>query len=310
MKLREAVQRALVERGHPVIVEYELFRLLWQLHAAGEYAGNRLRVARRPPDRTRYRNIVAALLRDRYLRPDPDFYPPDTWSGVGYNYIRVFRVSDVPDGTAEEITALLDPFCYISHLSAMQRYSLTNRIPAALNLSTPKNWQSYRNAKVEADYGSLEPGTYIAPLSQLTWPEEIRRRVVSLHKTVRAPETRTVRGNVARIATIGETFVQTLDRPELCGGMSHVIEVWDQHAPVFTEEIIAAVEHAEESIIKVRAGYLLEERLGLTDSRILAWTSFAQRGGSRKLDARAPYVPRFSEKWMISLNAANTDSPD
>ncbi len=306
MKIDEAIQRILVERSQPIIVEYELFRVLWGLHFAGQYGGKTLRLSRKPPDRTRYRNIVGRLLSDRYLRPDSDFYPPDEWNRAGYNYARVFRVSDVPDGSAEDITALLDPFCYISHLSAMQRYSLTNRIPAALNLSTPKKWNLARDEKVAADYGDkLDPDTYIAPLSQLTWPEAIRRRQIMLHRTVRTPVVRTIRGSSARIAAIGETFVQMLDRPELCGGMEHVVEVWEQHAEIYLEEIIVAVNHADESIIKVRAGYLLEERLGIHDNRILAWTSFAQRGGSRKLDASAPYVSTYSEKWMISLNAGN-----
>lgn len=306
MKFHEAVQRALVERGLPVVVEYELFRILRNLHMAGEYDGKKLRLTRTPPNRDRYRNVVGRLLSDRYLRPDPDFYPSEDWGRYdrGYNYARVFRVSDVPDGAAEDITAILDPFCYISHLSAMQRYSLTNRIPESLNLSTPKNWSAAREEKIQADYGNnLSQNDYIAPLTQLTWPEIIRRRKVVLHKTVRTPVIKNIRGSIARIAAIGETFVQMLDRPELCGGMDHIIEVWDNHAETYLDEIIAAVDHAKESIIKVRAGYFLDERLGIHDNRILAWAAFAQRGGSRKLDASAPYVSKFSEKWMISLNA-------
>ena len=306
MKFHDAVRRILVERGLPVIVEYELFRILRDLHLAGEYEGKKLRLTRIAPTRDRYRNVVRKLLSDRYLRPDPDFYPSEEWGRYdrGYNYARVFRISDVADGSAEDITAILDPFCYISHLSAMQRYSLTNRIPEALNLSTPKNWSAARDEKIQADYGdSLSHGEYMAPLSQLTWPDMIRRRKVALHKTVRMPAIRNIRGSIARIAAIGETFVQTLDRPELCGGMEHVIEVWDNHAATYLDEIVVAVDHAKASIIKVRAGYLLNERLGIRDRRVLAWAVFAQRGGSRKLDASVPYVPKYSEKWMISLNA-------
>lgn len=306
MKIHDAVQRVLVDRGFPIVVEYDLFRIIRDLHFAGEYHGRKLRLTRNPPDRDRYRNVVSRLLSDRYLRPDPDFYPTEDWERYdrGYNYARVFRVSDLPDGPAEDITAILDPFCYISHLSAMQRYSLTNRIPEALNLSTPKSWAAARDEKIDADYGSgRDPSDYIAPLSQLSWPNIIRRRPVELHKTVRTPIVKAIRGSVARIAAVGETFVQMLDRPELCGGMEHIIEVWDEHAETYFEEIITAVDHAKESIIKVRAGYLLEERLGLRDERISAWAAFAQRGGSRKLDASAPYVSTFSQKWMISLNA-------
>lgn len=306
MNFYDAVWRTLVERGLPVVVEYELFSILRSLHFKGDYKGRKLRLAHSAPTRDRYRNVVSKLLSERYLRPDPDFYPSEEWGRYdrGYNYARVFRISDVPDGSAEDITAILDPFCYISHMSAMQRYSLTNRIPEALILSTPRNWGVARDEKIHADYGdSLSPGEYIAPLSQLTWPDMIRRRKVVLNKTVRKPNIKNIRGSIARIAAVGETFVQALDRPELCGGMEHTIEVWENHANTYLDEIIVAVDQAKESIIKVRAGYLLNERLGIHDHRILAWAAFAQRGGSRKLDASAPYVPTFSEKWMISLNA-------
>lgn len=130
---------------------------------------------------------------------------------------------------------------------------------------------------------------------------------MELHKTVRTPTVKTIRGSVVRIAAIGETFAQMLDRPELCGGMEHIIEVWDTHAEIYLEGIILAANQAKESIIKVRAGYLLEERLGLRDDRISAWPAYAQRGGSRKLDASAPYVSSFSEKWMISLCAIKSN---
>ncbi len=52
----------------------------------------------------------------------------------------------------------------------------------------------------------------------------------------------------------------------------------------------------------MRAGYILDERLNIKNDRIEAWTKYAQRGGSRKLDPSSDYIPEWSEKWCISIN--------
>ena len=93
-----------------------------------------------------------------------------------------------------------------------------------------------------------------------------------------------------------------LSEPGLSGGIHHVIETWEEHVTDWLDEAIAAVDDAPKKLIKVRAGYLLAEHLGIDDPRINAWAQFAQRGGSQKLDPDAAYAPRFSERWMLSLN--------
>ena len=82
-----------------------------------------------------------------------------------------------------------------------------------------------------------------------------------------------------------------------------MLETWETHARNYAEEILEAVDRCEVSLVKSRAGYILDERLGLTDPRMDRWAKLGQRGSSRKLDPSAPFAPAFSEKWMISLNA-------
>ncbi|MBK5956688.1 hypothetical protein CCR97_00350 [Rhodoplanes elegans] len=280
-----------------MVTPYSLFLLIWRLYKAGEFHGEPVSKRAERPDEASFNYFRRQLLKDRYLRPDQDFEKA------------VYRVSDVPDGTAEEITALVNPFCYLSHLSAMQRYGLTTRAPEALTLSVP--WAVDREQKESEDFGApASPDEFRVRLFEAPLPKKVRGRLVSLHSTKRTPVVKPIRGSAARIASVGETFVQMLDRPELCGGMAHIVAVWDEHARTYAEDIISAVDRATEKIIKVRAGYLLQERLGIGDPRVEAWSQFAQRGGSRRLDPSRPYVNRYSEKWMISLNASNTsDSP-
>lgn len=291
MRPKDALRRALAEKGEPIVTSYSLFRLMQKIWADGEYLGDVISLKIKVPGEKELKYYINTLFENRYLRDDDDF--------TGYAY----RVSDVPDGPAEEITALVDPFCYISHLSAMQRYGLTTRAPIALQLSTPKDWRGEAHKRELQDYGLFpDIEKYREKLRRIPFPEKVRQRPVHVHTTKRSPVIKPIRNSAARIAAIGEVFVQMLSDPELCGGMAHVLEVWTEHASVYLDDIIPAVDAAPEKIVKVRAGYILDERLNLNSPKIENWSRFAQRGGSRLLDPSRPYVSKYSEKWMISLN--------
>ncbi len=88
-----------------------------------------------------------------------------------------------------------------------------------------------------------------------------------------------------------------------------MIDIWREHATRHVDEIITSVNTSAEKILRVRAGYLLEEVLGINDHRISAWAADAQRGSSRKLDSATAYENRFSEKWMLSINVPDTTLP-
>jgi len=104
------------------------------------------------------------------------------------------------------------------------------------------------------------------------------------------------------VATRGRTFLDMLRDPQLCGGLSHVLQVYKEHAPQSLRLILDEVDQHGKPIDKVRAGWILESVCHIHDPRIDAWTVFAQRGGSRKLDASAEYSPEFSERWALSIN--------
>ena len=81
------------------------------------------------------------------------------------------------------------------------------------------------------------------------------------------------------------------------------MEVYDEHVEKYLKLIVDEIDTHGSEIDKVRAGYILEEKLNLSHPIFDSWVKYAQKGGSRKLDAIKEYIPEFSERWCLSLNA-------
>lgn len=289
-RIGEAISSRLEESGLPIITNYALFIEVQDAYKSGQ----KLYLRRSTPTRNDYHRIRKNLLDANVLSPDKN-----------YHY-RAYRVNENPDKPAEEICCLADPFCYISHLSAMERYGLTDRRSKKLHISTPrgKTLKSLIEEKMNKDYGETHnlPHDEFMPLQGLSHPPQVRKQGVSVFKTLHPGQSIKLRGSYARIATIGQTFLDTLEAPDPCGGMAHVIDVWKEYARTYTDEIINAVDRAESKIAKVRAGYILEEVLDIRSDHVAHWKQHAQRGGSRVLDPSKPFAPKYSEGWMISIN--------
>jgi predicted transcriptional regulator of viral defense system len=238
------------------------------------------------PDIDDVKRLRTSLRRARILDYDRDY---------GYRAYRLIHLSDAP---AEGICCLVDSTIYVSHLSAMQRYGLTNRRPKTLLLTR-------LDPRKSLPAGSDRESGLLAKLSPKTisHPKHVRGREIQIFQTAHPGDAQEARGAFERVASIGRTFLDSLDEPALCGGMPHVLDVWRTHARTYLDLIVPAIDAAPSKLAKVRAGYILDEVLGVSDSRVAAWRQFAQRGGSRLLDPEKLYAPIFSERWMLSLNA-------
>lgn len=292
MNFSEGIEKSITDNDLPVITFYEFFVLGYHLFHKKALNGEPLKRLPHGWDQTRAKNALRRLEARKALVMDSDFR-----SGV-------WRVTQsTRAGSAEEVACIADPFAYVSHLSAMQRYGLTDRSPQALHLTTPKRplWNTLRDERLHEDLPDLDQ-IEASVLNRPGFKDTIRRRPIVVHVSSHPWTPAPVSDEKTRITSIGQTFADMLAEPKLCGGIRHVLDVWEKEAEPWAEEIIQTVDLLDSKIAKVRAGYILTEVMDIDHPTIHNWEQYAQRGGSRKLDPDAEYAPVFSEKWMISIN--------
>ncbi len=295
MEFIKAFTLSLGEVEEPVLTLYQAGVIAHKLFRDKQYKGEQL-------NRLQKEYIEANDFK-RYLRTLEDEGILTTYRGLPST---VFTLLGRSHDSVEDIACTVDPFCYVSHLSAMAHHGLTNRLPSKLYISSPSpsKWKIFALEKMEKDLGG-DFDIYLSngmPLLKKSKLEKISRKDIHRFNSLHLGAYKNVRGREMRVSTIGRTFLDMLKNPELCGGINHVLEVFEEHAPRYLRLILDEIDQHGGDIDKVRAGYILDERLGIDDPRINAWISFAQRGGSRKLDASAEYIPEWSEKWCLSLN--------
>lgn len=206
-----------------------------------------------------------------------------------YNYyiIRNAHISEL------EIVCSLYPYGYISYLTAMRVYNLTNRLPKSIDFIAPtrKIWK-----------GSFSKNE---KYSAIPYPSEFikfKGKKINLHSR-KALLPFIQRGQNIRVIEIGCLFLEMLRFPDRCGGFQHVFEIYEEMGLALCEEILEATENYGNNIDKSRVGYIFEKHLGISDNRIERWKITAvSRGGSRKIIAENAYSKIYDEDWNLSLN--------
>jgi len=282
----------------PTVSSYDIALAAARIYASGEYEGQKVRnLQRKFPKRADITRYKDQLLSVGVLQQNKHF-PPEVW-----------RMTGSPFDTPSDIICSLDPFCYISHLSAMEYHGLTDRIPKIVFVTTPSlpEWREAAQRKMERDYGDLysEFKESDLPTIKNHTIKSIGRTVINVHRSKAAILGAFVstRERPVRVSSIGRTFMDMLRNPELCGGMNHVVDVYSSSVSSYVRLVVDEIDRNGSQIEKVRAGYILEEICGIREnSTINSWVKFSQRGGSRKLDPAGDYWPKFSDKWCLSIN--------
>jgi len=205
-----------------------------------------------------------------------------------------------------EIVCSLYNIGYITYLSAMRFYNLTNRIPKRIDYIVPtrplwKKTQSQLFSENDIDAENLEKSNGFIP----PYPSErlkVKGKYLNVHSRSHLYPHMS-KGESVRIISIGDLFLEMVRNPDLCGGFQHVLEVYEEMAEVLLNEIIDSVELYGTAIDKSRIGFILNSHLNIQDPIISEWKIHSTaRGGSRKMISNEPYSDLYSEDWCISLN--------
>lgn len=295
MQIEKAITLSLGNLEQPVISKYQFGLTVNKIYRSKFYSGEPVDLHKDFAEKADIAKHLKLLLNEGVLFPHK-------------NLSNIFTLLGRSNGDPEDIACTVDPFCYMSHLSAMSYHGLTDRIPKKLFISSPPNdtWRSLAKEKMQKDLGDSFESYCEHGLPKLVRPtnmNKIDKTDLYCLNSMRLGAYKNVRGRSLRVSTIGRTFLDMLRNPELCGGINHILDVFDEYGEKYLRLITDDIDKNGEPIDKVRAGYILNERLGINNNEIInGWSSLAQRGGSRKLDSSSEYSPEWSDKWKISLN--------
>jgi len=293
--LAQASSLAMSKYDRPVIAGYRLGVSVFQLLKAGRIDGQPL-TRLGPPSRRHYRQALNFLTSYAVLSEVRDFPRESAFTVLGRSEV-----------SAAEVACSVDPFAYVSHLSAMEMHGLTDRVSQTLYLSSPdpKSWSRFAAEQMQRDLGGdlAEYRDAGFPRLTRTHMEKLKGRPVRITHSAHLGAFRKTPESEVRVATIGRTFLDMLREPALCGGIHHVLGIYREHAERNLALIVAEVDQHGGPIDKVRAGYVLEELCGLKHPSFAEWQTHAARGGSRRLVAANEYASKYSERWALSLNA-------
>lgn len=295
-KIIKALTQHLSALQQPVITDYELYLTVFNLFHVKKFSDINLNALKGSQLSVKY-------LKENIIKPTIDLGIITPLSH--FTNQRVFQIISKQQD-AEDIACTVDPFAYISHLSAMAYHGLTNRIPKIIYLSSPAphDWIEAAQKRMKNDLGNYYKDycNYSLPkLTRLNF-SIIHNNKIFRYSSIHHGAFKHIEGRMLRVSTIGRTFLDMLREPDYCGSMYHVIDVFKNYGEQYSNLIIDEIERHGTNIEKSRAGYLLEEILHIEDSRIKEWAKAVQRGGSRKLDPKQAYSEKYSLRWSLSLN--------
>jgi predicted transcriptional regulator of viral defense system len=296
MQPAKALSLHLSELDQPVISDYDIAMFIFNLLVSGKYKGDPLEPFTNDGNYMKImEKTIEALLQFGVI----DYFK-------NFSKGKVFKITAKKGYSTGDVLCSIDPFAYLSHLSAMDYHGLTDRIPKILYYTTPpaKDWVKFANDKMQTDSKDNLNEYFKSKLPRLTKIKihTIEKTPIISYSSIHKGAFKKIEGRSLRVSTSGRTFLDMLRKPDYCGGMRHVIEVCSKFGKEHSRLIISEIDRHGNLIEKTRAGYILDEICKIKDVTIENWAKNVQRGGSRRLDPQSEYSENYSAKWSLSIN--------
>lgn len=292
ISLKEALKTIVLEQhDKPVISLYELRGYVYELYDKKEFNGKKIgKIISSEPQKRVMDNCISALQDIGVIKQDLN--------------LPIYLLSNKKKPSAPQVICTINPYSYISYLSAMSWHGLTDRLPHTVHVITCSSteYKKLATQTLQKRFPNLEDLSFLLPPRVVKYPS-FDKKSFSIHQknNFTLPKEQFNSGGV-KVSSLGETFLDMLKKPELCGGIEHVIDVYNEFSHEHLPVIVKYLEKNGTNIDKSRAGYILEEVCGHKHKLIDKWKQSVSRGGSRKLLASEPYKDVYSETWCISIN--------
>lgn len=205
-----------------------------------------------------------------------------------------------------EILMEVHPYCTLSHASALSFHGLSDDLEKIITVSTP--------AKILT--GQLPSGTVVEDWEELNLPggskppsifdRPVKWSQIDAQKFFGVSEYHRF-GYPLRVTDRERTLLDGLSKPDLCGGLENVLKAWGtSYDTLNIDTIIEYVDRLDTAVLRQRTGLIMSV-LEISHPVLEKWQAQAQRGGSSKLVASAPYSTpekptRFSKAWNLAIN--------
>jgi|JI10StandDraft_1071094.scaffolds.fasta_scaffold209961_2 predicted transcriptional regulator of viral defense system len=287
---------------HPIITRHELFKAIFELCVLVKVEEN---INLNP--KSQYFKAVEQLASSKHVACHHK-------TQFGYSFFSKSKDSI----SSEELICLLFPYGSLAYGSALSELDLTGVKSKSVYFKTPSRsvWKKKALSDLPVVPEHLKKHFHLAKYSDYMLPiypyEDIfiNKQLIVLSEKNLNLENIITKENL-RIQNHFDLLLDSLRKPQYCGGFSHIFEIFNNHIDRFLEGLINYASNEGTCIDRARLGFILEKMLFIKHPIFIKWKTEMKdkRGGSRKLISANDFDEHFDSDWNISLNHSLAQNP-